>query len=431
MRDRRSSATQRRSRWRWVLVVGVIAVAGSSVLLCRSARRASIQVFSPDHVQGTPDTGLGEPEFSARDELRPRIAVRLREVASGFTRPIDARFVPGRDSVLVVLEKDGRAHWVTLEDDSRGRWLELDVLTVSEQGLLGIAFHPTFERDGRFYLNTTVKDAAGREVSEVSAWQAADPSKFPETSISRTGTLLQVEQPYQNHNAGDLHFGPDGYLYVGFGDGGHRDDPHGHGQNPETFLGAMLRIDVDTKGEDRPYGIPSDNPFLDRAGFQPEIWAYGLRNPWRYSFDSRGRLIVADVGQDQWEEIHIVHAGDNLGWDVFEGRHCFQNHERCNESGFVAPIHEYGHDEGSSITGGVVYTGRDIEELAGLYVFGDFISGRLWALALPDSPSTRQPAPVHALGKWTWQPVSMTRDAAGEVYIVDYGGGRILRLDGG
>jgi glucose/arabinose dehydrogenase len=415
-----------RASRRWLVVGSIAVVILSALWLSHSMLRLGIDAFGPQQLH--PKTVPNGPSFIGADGHRSRIDVSLREIAGDFSQPTDARFVPGRPQILVVLEKHGVARWVSLADGTHGRWLELEVLTNSEQGLLGIAFHPEFRRNGSFFLNATVKDDAGNGVSEISAWRAKDAESFPEGGVERDRVLLRVGQPYQNHNAGQLEFGPDGYLYVGFGDGGYRDDPQGHGQNTTTFLGAMLRIDVDTRAEGKPYGIPPDNPFREIEGFRAEIWAYGLRNPWRYTFDPQGRLIVADVGQDQWEEVDIVHAGDNLGWNVFEGRHCFRDNSRCEDQAFVQPVYEYGRDDGSSITGGVVYTGSEIPELRNHYVFGDFVSGRLWAMTLPKTRSDPGPVELRALGRWMWQPVAMTRDAEGNVYVVDYRGS-VYRLD--
>jgi glucose/arabinose dehydrogenase len=240
--------------------------------------------------------------------------------------------------------------------------------------------------------------------------------------------LLEVEQPYQNHNAGQLVFGPDGMLYVGLGDGGFRDDPKGNGQNPGVLLGKMLRIDVNGSDDKAPYRVPPDNPFIGKPGFRPEIWAWGLRNPWRYSFDPQGRLIVADVGQDRWEEIDIVQAGDNLGWQVREGFVCARKDpQNCEPTGMTDPFFVYGRQDGASITGGYVYSGSRVPALRGLYVFGDFVSGRLFALALPAERTTRIAEPI-ALGHWPLLPSTFGRDANGELYVATFANGDIYRF---
>jgi glucose/arabinose dehydrogenase len=237
-----------------------------------------------------------------------------------------------------------------------------------------------------------------------------------------------VEQPYQKHKAGQLQFGPDGYLYVGLGDGGWRNDPHGNGQNRKVLLGKMLRLDVDARTAGA-YGIPSDNPFVGHADARPEIWAYGLRNPWRYSFDGFGRLIVGDVGQDRFEEIDIVHTGDNLGWNVREATHCFAPPANCPENGFVDPIFEYGRELGSCITGGYVYTGSMVPELRDQYVFADFMSGAVWAMKLPGPHLAGSGLhDARLLGNWPYLISSFGRDDDGELYLVDYANGKLFRL---
>lgn len=392
---------------------------------CRGVRQTMLQTFSKDYAADVPQ-GEMQPELASSAPGK-RIEVTLTPVAEGFTRPTDLKFVPGKPSVAVVLEKPGRARWFSLKGDDRGTWLEMEVITEVEQGLLGVAFHPRFQSNGKLYINATVRHE-GQDVSEVSEWQVEDPAAFPRSRPERKRLIMRVEQPYANHNAGQLQFGPDGNLYVGWGDGGFRADPLEAGQDPSSFLGSMLRVDVDHPSDGRPYGIPDDNPFVGRDGYRPETWAYGLRNPWRYSFDPAGRLIVADVGQNKWEEIDIVAAGDNLGWDIMEGRHCFEPDEGCEREGLVLPVHEYGHEEGKSITGGYVYTGKRVQALRGYYLFGDFVSGRLWALKLPAERGAGE-GQLRTLGRWPLQPVTFGRDLDGEVYVAGYARGVIYRID--
>jgi len=323
-----------------------------------------------------------------------------------------------------VLEKAGALKWAASDGAASGTLATLDVTTASEQGLLGLAFHPQFAENHRFVLHyTTRRD--GEEISRVELWEAAGAS-MRAADLKPARVVLELAQPYANHNGGHVAFGPDGYLYVGFGDGGFRGDPQRNGQNGGTWLGAMLRVDVDAPAAGRGYAVPLDNPFLEVPGFAPEVWAYGLRNPWRYAFDPKGRLLVGDVGQDRFEEVDLVAPGDNLGWNTREGRHCFAPQEGCATQGLVEPIFEYGRAQGQSVTGGVVSLSKQLPALAGRYVFGDFISGRLWALPLPDRVRPVEPL---ALGKWPILPVHFARDAAGEVYVVDFGAGRVLRLD--
>ena len=350
--------------------------------------------------------------------------LRLTRVAGGFRQPTDLQFVPGQPSLLLVLQKEGVGAWVDLETGRTGTFLERDVSTAVELGLLGLAFHPRFRENRKIYVNYTVP--AGRE-STTRISELVLPEGDPIGQAQDERILLEQRQPYPNHNAGQLQFGPDGYLYVGFGDGGSAGDPLEAGQDPGTSLGKMLRIDVDRRDPGKEYAVPPDNPFVGREGWLPEIWALGLRNPWRYSFDPKGRLIVADVGQNAWEEIDIVSAGDNLGWDEREGFACYEPHEGCREEGLVDPIHVYDRKAGISITGGYVYLGRRVPELRGRYVFTDFGTGNLWSIEVPDEVR-RVESRFH--GRTGRAVATFGRDADGELYLADFESGEILRLDG-
>jgi glucose/arabinose dehydrogenase len=384
--------------------------------------RLIVESFSKSYA--TPKGDLA-PTFDGKDAQRKQLRVQLSPVATGFTEPTDVQFFPGQQDIAIVLEKGGRAYWVSLADGQRGQLLQLEVLKGSEQGLLGMAFHPDFQNNGKFYLNyVTSRD--DDDVSRLEEWRVVDPLRITAGQASAQRVVFEIEQPYPNHNAGQLAFGPDGYLYVGWGDGGAANDPLGAGQDPGVFLGKMLRIDVDRSEGGRAYSIPEDNPFIGRQGYLPEIWALGLRNPWRYSFDDVGRLIVADVGQNRWEEIDIVEAGDNLGWKVMEGLACFSPDVGCPTEGLTKPIYVYGRDDGLSITGGYVYRGERIAALRGRYVFGDFVTGRLWAIDLPQEP---QVVEATSLGRWPILVSSFGRDVSGELYVLAHGRGMLLRLD--
>jgi glucose/arabinose dehydrogenase len=366
--------------------------------------------------------------------------VRFQPVANGFQGPVELQFIPGRSSLeAVVLEKGGRARLVNLpaaptEVGTGGGTaglaapvepgpdvFTLDVHTDSELGLLGLAFHPQYAENGLFYVNSNPRDdkPLRTRVSEW-FWKADAAGK---TLAKQKRVLLEVEQPYKNHDGGCVAFGPDGYLYIGMGDGGSRADPQGHGQNLSSLLGKMLRINVNvTPG----YGIPADNPFLKTPGARPEIWAYGLRNPWRFSFDPKGRLIAADVGQDSFEEVDIVPVGANMGWKVREATHCFDPKDGCPKDGMVDPIFEYGRDAGQSITGGFVYLGERMPWLQGKYVVADFVTGRVWALTLPDEAG--QPAKSEQLGVFPHAFSSFARAPSGELYALDFARGLVLEL---
>jgi glucose/arabinose dehydrogenase len=287
--------------------------------------------------------------------------------------------------------------------------------------LLGFAFHPELAGDNlRAFVHYS--DASGNTV--VSEFLIADFARPIRLDAATERVLLTVEQPFPNHNGGQLAFGPDGYLYLGLGDGGSGGDPQGNGQNPATLLGSIVRIDVNG---DEPYAIPADNPFADGAGGAPEVFLYGLRNPWRFSFDrGTGQLWIADVGQNAYEEVDRVDpaadAGANLGWNLMEASHCFV--AGCSPEGLVLPITEYGRDAGCSVTGGFVYRGTAIEGLAGWYLFSDYCSGLIFGV-----PSDAAPGTAPRLLLETGLSVSsFGQDSDGELYVADIAGGGIYRI---
>ena len=290
----------------------------------------------------------------------------------------------------------------------------------SEQGLLGLAFHPEFAQNGAFFVNYT--DLQG---DTVVARYRVEPATANRADPAREEILLQVDQPYGNHNGGHLAFGPDGYLYIGLGDGGAAGDPEDRAQNLDSLLGKMLRIAVDAGP---PYGIPPDNPFADGQGGRPEIWAWGLRNPWRYAFDrATGDLYIADVGQNKWEEIDFWPAGAgggaNFGWDYYEGFHPYEDEPPPGVT-LVFPVAEYGHDQGCSVTGGEVYRGRALPEMTGIYLYGDFCTGRIWGLRATD-----QGWETRLLWETPFHISTFGLDEQGEIYLADYGTGTIYRLE--
>jgi glucose/arabinose dehydrogenase len=285
-----------------------------------------------------------------------------------------------------------------------------------EEGLLGLAFHPQFESNGYFYVNYTAADPRRTVISRFTASPAS-------TNHADKGTeqiILTFEQPYANHNGGCLEFGPDGYLYIATGDGGSGGDPHNNGQNKQTLLGKILRIDVNTTEGGNQYAIPDDNPFASSSdGSRGEIYAYGLRNPWRFSFDlPTGRLWAADVGQDAIEEIDIIENGKNYGWSVMEGENCFKPTTGCDSTGLVMPVFQYPRADGQSVTGGFVYRGERVPSLQGKYIFADFLSGRIWALSYTEG----QPATVQQLPKTELSISSFGVDARGELYMTAFDG---------
>ena len=393
---------------------------------CLSLKRAVVGIMTPDY-EG--NDGELVAVFDGNDEGRPQLPIKLQPVATGLIQPTDVQFVPGSSTVFVGLEKTGKAKWFDIEAKRHDVWFDLAVLDRSEQGLLGLAFHPQFTDNGRFFINAVV-ERDGDPVTQVSEWQIEGGTAVPGSKPKKAKVILEVEQPYPNHNAGQLAFGPKGMLFVGFGDGGWKDDPLGAGQDPKRMLGKMLRIDVDRPDPDgsRAYSIPSDNPFVTGSPHRPETFAFGLRNPWRYSFDPKGRLVIGDVGQNAFEEITILAAGENGGWKVREARHCFEPAEDCPTEGLVDPVFEYGRNDGGSVTGGYVVTDGSFASLSGKYVFGDFLSGRLWAIDLPEN--TAGPlAKASTLGRWPILPSTFGRDAQGRVYVASYRSGTVFRVE--
>lgn len=335
----------------------------------------------------------------------------LREIADGLEFPVHLASPPG-DERLFVVEKVGTIRVVREGEVLEEPFLDLrgEVSGGSEQGLLSVAFHPGYAANGRFFVDYT--DRAG-DTRVVEYRVSSDPDRADPAPVR---IVLEVDQPFANHNGGLLVFGPDGKLYVGLGDGGSGGDPRGNGQNTGTLLGSLLRIDVD---DGTPYAIPPDNPFVGQAGARGEIWAYGLRNPWRFSFDRQtGDLYIADVGQNDLEEVNAEpgdEGGLNYGWNVMEGTECFRSDD-CDRSGLVLPVQEYDHGAGCSVTGGFVYRGAALPALAGLYFFSDFCSSfvRSFRLAGGQAVEERRWPGLEPGGRVT----SFGEDAAGELYIL-------------
>ena len=336
----------------------------------------------------------------------------LEKIVSGLTRPLYVTSARDGSDLLYVVEQDGLIKTLKNGKIQKEPFLNIEkqVRAGGERGLLGLAFHPDFKKNGKFYVNYTFqKNTLKTRIAEFTISKRATRA-LPATER----VILEVDQPYSNHNGGQIEFGPEGYLYIGVGDGGSGGDPHGHGQNRNTLLGSILRIDVN---HPKTYGIPRDNPFSGQKNMKQEIWAYGLRNPWRFSFDRKtGRLFAADVGQDQWEEIDLIEKGKNYGWNIMEGNHCYSLN--CPMAGLALPMDEYGHDQGYSVTGGYVYRGQKIKSLYGYYIYGDYGSGRIWAIHYDGKRVVEK----KLLMDTTLAISSFGEDAVGELYVVDHQG---------
>ncbi len=349
--------------------------------------------------------------------------------ALSFNSPVSLLQAPGNPQRWYVVEQGGTIRSFANDPSAATSSLVLDitarVASGGETGLLGLAFHPNFPTDPRVYLSYTSGSAPLQ--SRISEFRSNDSGVTIDPSSEKI--LLSIDQPAANHNGGHLSFGPDGLLYAGFGDGGSGGDPWGligNGQNLQTLLGKIIRLDVTGVSGNAAYRIPSDNPYAGNplcsagSGAQncPEIYAYGLRNPWRWNFDrSNGDLWVADVGQGEWEEVDRVVRGGNYGWRCREGAHPY-NTDCGPAANLIDPIAEYGHDVGQSITGGFVYRGTLLPGLVGQFVFGDFASGRIWSVAR-DTVSTLRLSAGFDSGL---QIASFAQDAAGELLIVNYAG---------
>lgn len=355
-------------------------------------------------------TALADPAAAQPVELATQV------IADNLDLPLFA-VAPAGDPRLFVVEQSGRIRIVADGNVLEAPFLDLSntVSAGGEQGLLGLAFHPDYAENGRFFINYT--DDAG-DTQIVAYTVSSDPNVADPGSAQ---TLLSVGQPYSNHNGGWLGFGPDGYLYIGMGDGGSRGDPEDRAQNPDELLGKILRVDVNGATT---YAIPPENPFANGGG-APEIFALGARNPWRISFDGND-IYIADVGQNAWEEINVIttaDAGANLGWNIVEGPECY-GADTCDQSGFVAPVHAYSHAEtgGCSVTGGYVYRGAAIPEIVGQYFFADFCNSMVQSFAYADGAAgevTDWTAQLGQLGAIT----SFGQDSAGELYITTTEGG--------
>jgi glucose/arabinose dehydrogenase len=344
-------------------------------------------------------------------------------VAKGFKAPLGLFHAGDGSRRLFIVEQQG-----TIQIWKNGRlsnkpFLDIQdrVTSGGEKGLLGLAFHPKFSENHRLFVNYTSPSKGLHTV--ISEFTLGDHPNKADKKSERI--LLTIPQPYPNHNGGNIVFGPDGYLYIGMGDGGSANDPHGNGQSLSTLLGKMLRIDVDKRETDKPYGIPLDNPFVGQPKVVPEIWAYGLRNPWRFSFDpATGFLYTGDVGQDAREEIDVIQKGKNYGWNIMEGTLCTPGvNPQCDKKGLELPILDYPRSEGTVIIGGYVYRGNLIPALCGVYLYADYGNGRIFGLRYDGKAVTDH----RTLLKTHRTLTSLGEDEQRELYVVD-GAGEVLKI---
>jgi len=376
---------------------------------------------------GPSPSPVASPSPSPAPSFEPLEGVGLEPIVSGLVNPIGITNAGDGSARLFVNERGGRIRVVNAD----GTLAAADFVDLSdrlqeggEQGLLGVAFHPDFAANGRVFVHYSRPGDGATVISELTA--SADRGTANPASER---VIFTLHQPFANHNGGQIAFGPDGYLYIGLGDGGSGEDPEGNGQNRQVLLGKILRIDVDgPPAADREYAIPDSNPYaaggVAPGDGLPEIWAYGLRNPWRFSFDGgTGDLYIGDVGQASWEEIDRQPAdsggGENYGWDLYEGTHCSTD---CASIAVVLPVAEYGHDPACSVTGGYVYRGPTQPAMRGTYLFGDYCSGTIWTLPEADGVT---PRPLAETGL---RIPSFGEGEDGEIYLVELSGGGLYRV---
>lgn len=436
-----------RRKW-WIFLLILVTACRASTpadsSITPSPTKPVLTLTSIESVQPSPTTGqvpaqtpasrqapASQPEESATPtseaQQNPTVSAlpkaenyHWEQVASGLESPLGLENAGDGSGRLFILEQAGIIRlW------KEGALLDQPFLDISdrvgsdssEQGLLGLAFHPHYAENGYFYVNYTDKNGD----THISRFTAAGQNPDQADPGSEVQLIFQP-QPYPNHNGGSTVFGPDGYLYLGLGDGGSGGDPQGNGQSTQTLLGKILRIDVDNGN---PYAIPKDNPFVSGGGL-PEIYAFGLRNPWRFSFDRlNGDLYIADVGQNKYEEIDILPAGSqpgvDFGWNIREGLHPFEGDSQGKA--LLDPVAEYDHSQGCSVTGGYVYRGSNLPEWQGVYLYGDYCSGKVWGL-LRNPDGSWQNALLFETG---FNISSFGVDQSGEVYLVDYSG-NVYRL---
>lgn len=398
----------------------ILAVVSSVLVLMKNELRTGIE-YVRSEVMDQKKVGTR----SNANRVKMWSDIRLKKVFSGFNRPLYLTHAPGRENKVYIVEKKGIIKVADQESGVVNQFMDITRRVGdrgSEQGLLSVAFHPSYSENGRLFVYYT--DNSGDAV--ISEFKSD--KKNNQVDMNSEKKLLTIDEPYSNHNGGQLKFGKDGFLYIGTGDGGSAGDPQENAQDLNELLGKLLRIDVDSGDK---YSIPEDNPFVDRNDARGEIWAYGLRNPWRFSFDHETHdLFIADVGQNEWEEVNYQHSdskgGENYGWNYLEGFNSFKLKEGIDVSELEMPVVEYNHDHGCSVTGGYVYRGSEFNDIKGTYFFGDYCSGIIWGLRR------------NSEDEWEYAQFldsdlaisSFGIDKDNEIYIIDFRKGDIYRLVG-
>ena len=412
-----------------------IALLAIAVAACGQAQGTPLPSATPRPSPASSPAATANPTNSAAPSFAPsqpaatgfdpeRVGLDLERVVDELVEPLAVTHAGDGSGRLFVLEQRGQIRIVQDAQLAGDPFLNIgDRLTAGgERGLLGLAFHPSFPEDPRFFVNYT--DLEGDTV--VSSFTVPSPDAERADPGSEV-VLLRIDQPFSNHNGGALAFGPDGFLYVSTGDGGGGGDPMDRGQRLDTLLGKILRVDVDGDSVDGRYAIPADNPFADGQDGEPEIWHFGLRNPWRMSFDREtGDLWIGDVGQGSAEEVDVARAGEgglNFGWNRVEGYDCFEG-DPCDDPAFVAPVTAYGHDLGCSVIGGAVYRGTNQPLLAGGYVYSDYCGGNFWVL----DPTQDGPLDGTLIAETGRQISAIGEDESGELYATDLASGELLRI---
>lgn len=376
----------------------------------------------------TPLPTIARPEPVAIEQAFPGLPTLTLPVALVEAPEHDLFLIVLQDGLVLAVDRDGPYDAARTVHDQRKRTLR----SQGEEGLLAIALDPDFSRNGYVYAYYSFRPSAEKRSGRLVRFNTTGEGDTFAFDDGSELVILDIPQPAPNHNGGSLIFGPDGMLYLGLGDGGWGGDPLGSGQDLGTLLGSVIRIDVRDASAEEPYVIPPDNPMVDREGARPEIWAYGLRNPWRMSFDGEtGRLWAADVGQDHAEEIDVILPGRNYGWNITEGTSCFPQGEECDQTGITLPVWEYGRSYGCAIIGGYVYRGEAIPSLRGRYIYADYCTGRVWGIHAETAAAGE---PVEELlladGAPRWI-LSLAEDSSGEIYLLsreDNGGDSIYRL---